>query len=97
MANGDKVASTDICKDIKFSIAGEEFVLDFFVIPLTGYEMVLDVHCLRTLGLILWDFTHTHMSCWRDNHRVVWQGVLAHRAAVDAFTVVTTDLMAALL
>jgi hypothetical protein len=53
MANGDKVASTGICKDIKFNIAGEEFVLDFFVIPLTGYEMVLDVHWLRTLGLIL--------------------------------------------
>jgi hypothetical protein len=53
VANGDKVSSTGICKDVKFSIASEEFVLDLFVIPLVGYEMVLGVHWLRTINPIL--------------------------------------------
>jgi hypothetical protein len=44
VANRDKIASTGICKDVKFNIAGEEFILDIFVIPLVGYEMVLGIH-----------------------------------------------------
>jgi hypothetical protein len=71
--------------------------LDLCVIPLAGYEMVLGVHWLRTLGPILWDFTHARMSCWPDDHRVVWQGVPARGASTTAFTVATTDLMATLL
>jgi hypothetical protein len=41
VANGDKVPSDGICKDTRFTINNEEFVLDFFVIPLAGYNMVL--------------------------------------------------------
>jgi hypothetical protein len=43
-----------------------------FVIPLEGYDMVLGVQWLRTLKPILWDFAHARMSCWRDDHRIVW-------------------------
>jgi hypothetical protein len=71
VANGDMVRSTDICKDVRFCI-DEEFVMGFFVIPLAGYEMVLGVQWLRTLGPILWDFTNACMSCWRDDHCAVW-------------------------
>jgi hypothetical protein len=63
VANGDCVASASICRGIHIFIDKEEFVLDFFVIPLTGYEMVLGVHWLRTLGPILWDFGRVQMSC----------------------------------
>jgi hypothetical protein len=75
VANGDRVASAGICPNIKFFIDSGEFVLDLFVIPLAGYEMVLGVQWLRTLGPILWDFSRARMSCWRDDHRVEWRGV----------------------
>jgi predicted aspartyl protease len=71
---GDRVASTGICRGIHIFINNEEFVLDFFVIPFAGYEMVLGVQWLRTLRPILWDFGRAQMSCWRDDHRVAWQG-----------------------
>jgi hypothetical protein len=32
--------------------------MDFFVILLVGYEMVINIQWLRTLGPILWDFTN---------------------------------------
>jgi hypothetical protein len=41
MANGDRVASAGIYQNVKFCIDSKEFVLDFFTIPLAGYEMVL--------------------------------------------------------
>jgi hypothetical protein len=71
--------------------------LDFFIIPLAGYEMVLGVQWLRTLGPILWDFGRAQMSCWRDDHRVVWQGVPAQRTTPTVQAAVTTYLMKTLL
>jgi hypothetical protein len=61
VTNGDRVANAGVCPNVKFFINSEEFVLDLFVIPLAGYEMVLRVQWLRTLGPILWDFTHARM------------------------------------
>jgi hypothetical protein len=53
VTNGDRVASAGVCHNVKFYIDSEEFVLDLFIIPLAGYEMVLGVQWLRTLGPIL--------------------------------------------
>jgi hypothetical protein len=71
VANGDQVACTGICRAVHIFINSKEFVIDLFVIPLEGYDMVLGVQ-LRTLEPILWDFAHARMSCWRDDHRIVW-------------------------
>jgi hypothetical protein len=57
------VASVGVCHNVQFFNDVEAFDMDFFVIPLVGYEMVLRVQWLRTLGPILWDFTHARMSC----------------------------------
>jgi hypothetical protein len=63
VANGDCVATTGVCRAARIFINIEEFVVDLFVIPLDGFNMVLDVHWLRTLGPILWDFVRACMSC----------------------------------
>jgi hypothetical protein len=57
VANGDRVATAGVCRMAHIFIDAEEFVIDLFVIPLDGYDVVLGVHWLRTLGPILWDFT----------------------------------------
>jgi hypothetical protein len=75
VANGDKVPATGVFRDAPFSIDGEAFVADFFVLPLGGYNMVLGTDWLATLGPILWDFGRQIMSFWRLNHRVRWRGV----------------------
>lgn len=56
VANGDRVSSASICKDITITVDQEEFNVDLYVITLTGYELVLGCAWPRTLGLILWDF-----------------------------------------
>jgi hypothetical protein len=53
VTNGDRVASAGICHNVKFYIDSKEFVLDLFIIPLAGYEMVLSVQWLHTLRPIL--------------------------------------------
>jgi len=49
---------------VRFVIGTEEFVADFFVIPLGGVDMVLGCVWLCTLGPILWDFTNLTMVFW---------------------------------
>jgi hypothetical protein len=63
VANGDRVASAGVCRATHIYIDEEEFVVDLFVIPLEGFDMVLGVQWVRTLGPILWDFDHARMSC----------------------------------
>jgi hypothetical protein len=62
VANGDHVATAGVCRKTRIFIDSEKFFIDLFVIPLDGYDMVLGVHWHRTLGPILWDFAHDHMS-----------------------------------
>jgi hypothetical protein len=97
VANGDRVASVGICRDVHIVIDKDEFLLDFFIISLAGYEMVLGVQWLRTLGPILWDFGRAQMSCWRDDHQAIWHGVSARRSVTSANATVSTDLLEALL
>ena len=40
------------------------FSINFFIVPLEGYEAVLRCQWLSTLGPILWDFSQQSMSFW---------------------------------
>jgi predicted aspartyl protease len=55
VANGDRVASSGCCHNLKISIADEDFVIDCYELALGSYEMVLGVQWLASLGPILWD------------------------------------------
>jgi hypothetical protein len=79
VASDDRVAIAGVCRTVHIFIDAKEFVVDLFVIPLDGYDMVLVVHWLRTLGTIVWDFVRARMSCWRDHHRLIWQGSVVHQ------------------
>jgi hypothetical protein len=57
VANGDRVATSGACRAAHVFIDTEEFAIDLFVILLDGYDVVLGMHWLHTLGPILWDFT----------------------------------------
>jgi len=61
VANGDRVASSGLCKAVRLVIDKEEFTVDLFVIPLGGLGIVLGCDWLRSLGPILWDFTNLAM------------------------------------
>jgi hypothetical protein len=93
VANGDCIASDGVCSNTHVVIGTEDFIIDLYVIPLDGYDMVLDVHWLRTLGPILWDFDRARLSCWRDDHQVVWQGIPRRRSKAAVHSLSSTDLM----
>ncbi|CAO2161375.1 unnamed protein product [Urochloa humidicola] len=75
VANGERVPCAGVFRNATFTIGGEVFSSDFFVLPLAGYDVVLGTQWLATLGPILWDFGQLTMSFWRTDHRVEWRGV----------------------
>lgn len=60
MANGDKVLSKGRCEEL-IKIQGLRFRTPFNVLTLRDCNIVLEVHCLKTVGPI-WDFNFMSMS-----------------------------------
>ncbi|XP_068657915.1 uncharacterized protein [Aristolochia californica] len=56
VATGEKISSAGISHSTEFHIEGHSFVADFLVMPLAGFDLVLSIKWLQTLGPILWDF-----------------------------------------
>jgi hypothetical protein len=49
VTNGERLPCLGVCSTLPFTINGELFCIDFLVIALEGYEMVLRCNWLRTL------------------------------------------------
>ena len=69
------MACRGLAKDVTIRIADEHFSIDSYSIPIGGYDMVLGVTFLRTLGPILWDFDDLCMAFSRNGRRVFWRGI----------------------
>lgn len=74
VANGEKISSLGICKGVQFSVITHSFIADFYVIPLDGFDIVLGVKWLQTLGPILWDFTSLTMIFEVNGRQITLQG-----------------------
>ena len=53
VGNGEKVSSGGICKEVTLQVGDDSFVVNHYSIPLDGFNVVLGIKWLRTLGPIL--------------------------------------------
>lgn len=83
VANGDRVPCRGVARDLGIRIADEQFSIACYSIPLDGFDMVLGMSFLRTLGPILWDFDDLCMAFMRAGHRVLWRGIGSTRHDVQ--------------
>lgn len=56
VANGDRLECGGLCKHTPMTIAPSRFTVDFYVIPLSGFDVILGMQWLSTLGPVLWNF-----------------------------------------
>lgn len=96
VANGDCIACPGVCSNTSLSIGDDRFMVDCYSLPLGAFDIVLGVSWLRTLGPILWDFSHLTMSLWINGRTVNWTGVGASPPVCSAISV-RRDLLEALL
>jgi hypothetical protein len=98
VANGERVTCAGVFRQAAIDIAGEVFHVDLYVMPLAGYDLVLGIQWLVTLGPIVWDFTKRSMSFTRQDRAVCWEDVTACAppplAAITSPTALLDELLA---
>ncbi|XP_019183647.1 PREDICTED: uncharacterized protein LOC109178468 [Ipomoea nil] len=82
VANGELILGSGMCEKAHITKDGQNFSIRLYLIPLAGFELVLGVNWLRTLGAILWDFTALTMTFTVLGRSITWHGkrVRPHRA-----------------
>jgi len=64
VANANRVHIPRVCLATGVTIGDEAFSIDCFALDLVGFDLVLGVQWLRTLGSIVWDLGALAMSFW---------------------------------
>lgn len=77
VANGERLSCSCICLGLLLHMDNEAFCINGYTITLDGFDVVLSIQWLRTLGPILLDLNLLTMYFLHDDHRVTWQGVPA--------------------
>jgi hypothetical protein len=61
IASGEKIRSPGKCVQIPVELQGRIFTVDFYILQLEGYGVVLGTQWLRIFGPIHWDFETLEM------------------------------------
>jgi|UPI0004DEAEA7 hypothetical protein len=75
VANGDRVPSTGVCRQVVISIDNDTFDISYYTLAMDGFDIVLGVQWLHTLGPILWNFGDLTMAFWHKERVVRWSGI----------------------
>ncbi|XP_021596651.1 uncharacterized protein LOC110603257 [Manihot esculenta] len=74
VASGEELMSSGKCTQTEILIQGVPIIVDLYILPLEGYDVVLGTQWLRTLGTIIWDFSDLLMTFNLDGKQVILQG-----------------------
>ncbi|XP_022680786.1 uncharacterized protein LOC111256682 [Setaria italica] len=96
VANGKHLTNLGICASTLVCIQGEAFSVDGYVLALNGFDVVLGVTWLKTLGPITWSFNALTMAFQYQGCDLLWHGIGGGNVDLVALTA-TRDLMDALL
>ena len=71
VANGVVVKTQGFCDQVPVCIQGEEFSIQFHLLPLRGCDIVFGTQWLTTLGDIQWNFQFLTMEFCHKEHKVL--------------------------
>jgi hypothetical protein len=89
VASGEKLTSKGKCSRIPIKLGSFITQVDFYILPLEGYDIILGTHWLRTLGEIVWDFSKLTMRFTSNGEDVMLRGIsdrLKNSSGVPCFT-----------
>lgn len=68
-----------LCKGLPMSVQGHNFEADCFAIPLKGFDVVLRIRWLNSLGRVIWDGTTCTVEFQISNTTIKWHGEASTR------------------
>ena len=75
IADGSMIRSEGICHGVMIKMQGHVFQVDLYSLAMDGYDVVLGINWLRTLGLIQWDFQNLIMRFLYEGQQILLRGV----------------------
>jgi hypothetical protein len=77
VADSEWLQSYGACKSIELSIQCDIFCMDCYALPLDGFDVILGVQWLQSLGPIVWDFAALSMAFVNAGRTVRLEGCSA--------------------
>lgn len=84
MTDSRVISSSSKCSHVLVNIQGFQFHVDFFLLLVSGCDIVLVAEWLRSLGAILWDFSKIIM-------RFTWEGQNVQLTRYDSLPLVLAN------
>lgn len=75
VASGERLSSSGKCSNTQLILQGTPLFVDFYILPLEGYDVVLGTQWLSTLGPIEWDFSKMEMTFKVNGKEVTLRGL----------------------
>jgi hypothetical protein len=85
IASGEKIRSWGKCVQISVELKGRIFIVDFYILPLEGYGVVLGTQWLWILGPIPWDFETLEMQLVWDKEPIILHGIKSRSGRSNEF------------
>jgi hypothetical protein len=79
VTNGNRIHCDGVAHNMAMRINQEDFSISCFGIDMRGFNLILGVDYLHTLGPIVWDFEDLSVSFWWGARRVSLKGEGATR------------------
>ncbi|XP_016544368.1 uncharacterized protein LOC107844474 [Capsicum annuum] len=91
VADGRKVQTTSVCKDLTWLLQDTLFSSDFLILPLGNIDIVLGVQWLTTLGRILFDFQNKSIEFRYQGKKHVLRGAGVHIKTAKAKSLIKKE------
>lgn len=75
VGNGHQLLCNSVCKGVPIHIQSKVFTLDIYAMLLAGAKVVFDVHWLKSLGLVVMDYSILSLHFMKDNKMVKLKGL----------------------
>ncbi|KAI3742689.1 hypothetical protein L1987_60382 [Smallanthus sonchifolius] len=74
VGSGERLPCSGLARAVELVIQGQPIIVDFFVLPLHGWDMVLGVSWLAKLGPVITDYSTSVFEFLLHGKQVKWQG-----------------------
>ncbi|KAK1423204.1 hypothetical protein QVD17_18500 [Tagetes erecta] len=74
VGSGERLPCSGLARAVELVIQGHSIVVDFYVLPLQGWDMVLGVSWLATLGPVITDYSKSTFEFSLNEQQIIWQG-----------------------
>lgn len=76
VSNGVRLCTQGLYRAVLWEAQGYKFFTNFLVLSVKGFDLVLGIHWLLSLGPIVWDFSNLTMQFTHGKHNCILRGTV---------------------